>query len=184
METTVLTARDGTAILVRRLAAGDGPALRAFNDALSDASRNLFLPHAYDHPTLAGIIARAEAGTDRTYVARVDDNIIGYFFLWDFNDPVPVLGIGIADAWQGLGLGQEFLDILIHDAQASDRDGIELTTVPDNVRAFALYRSHGFVHTGDTDNIAGDGRVVRERVMFLALKPGAVPPARAFRPPV
>ena len=184
METTVLTARDGTAILVRRLAAGDGPALRAFNDALSDASRNLFLPHAYDHPTLDRIIARADGGIDQTYIALCADVVVGYFFLWDFNDPVPVLGIGIADAWQGQGLGQQFLDILIRDARASGRDGVELTTVPDNERAFALYRSLGFAHTGDTDNIAGDGRVVRERVMFLALKPGATPPSRVFKPPV
>jgi len=183
METTVLKARNGSAILVRRLAPGDGPALAAFNTALSDESRQLFLPHAYDDATLDRIIARAAGGIDRTCIALHGDIVIGYFFLWDFNEPVPVLGIGIADAWQGQGLGRQFLTLLIDDARAGGRDGIELTTVPDNERAFALYREMGFAHTGDTDNIAGDGRVVRERVMFLALKPGATPPSRVFKPP-
>lgn len=175
---------DGTDILVRRLAIGDGPALQRFNASLSEASRSRFLPHAYDGDTLARIIDRAQRETDRTYVALAGDSIAGYFFLWDFQDPVPVLGIGIADAWQGQGLGPRFMKILIDDAKSAGRDGIELTTLPENGRAFALYRKMGFEHTGDTDNVAGDGRVVRERVMFLALKPGAKPPDRSFGPPV
>ena len=179
-----LIARNGQRVAVRRLATGDGPALQQFNAALSEASRNLFLPHAYDDGTIAEIIARSEQGRDRTYIALADNTVVGYGFLWDFEEPVPVLGIGLADAWQGQGLGEPFMELLIRDAKIAGRDGIELTTVPENGRAFALYRKMGFEHTGDTDNIAGDGRVVRERVMFLALKPGAAPPMRDFKPPV
>jgi len=179
-----LKARDGREILIRPLAANDGPALQAFNGALSDTSRNLFLPHAYDDATLARVIARAAGGTDYTCVAVAGDTIVGYGFLWDMADPVPVLGIGLADAWQGQGLGKPFLEHLVAAARAAGRAGIELTTVPENERAFALYRSVGFQHTGETDNVAGDGRVVREHVMFLPLKPGATPPARDFGPPV
>jgi hypothetical protein len=42
----------------------------------------------------------------------------------------------------------------------------------------------GFELVGEVDNVAGDGRVVREYRMFLALQPGARPPAREFKPPV
>lgn len=179
-----LTARNGATIEVRPLADGDAPLLARFNAELSEASRGCFLPHAYDAETLAAIIARTEQGADRAYIALADGDIAGYFFLWEFEMDVPVLGVGIADVWQNQGLGRRFLEILIGDARCAGRMGIELTTLPDNARAFALYESLGFVHIGDTDNVAGDGRTVRERVMFLALQPDAAPPERNFGPPV
>jgi ribosomal protein S18 acetylase RimI-like enzyme len=69
------------------------------------------------------------------------------------------------------------------DARTAGRDAIELTTVPTNERALRLYHRVGFEEAGETDNIAGDGRIVRERRMFLALKPGACPRERSFKPP-
>ena len=72
---------------------------------------------------------------------------------------------------------------LIDEARAAGCAGIELTTLPENERAFALYQKVGFTCLGYTDNIAGDGRVVRERVMFLPLRSGAQPPQRRFGPP-
>ena len=176
--------RDGRDVAILSLSVEYGPALQRFNAALSDASRALFLPHAYDDTTLAKIIARAEEGTDHAYIALVDTTVIGYFFLWDMADTVPVLGIGIADDWQGQGLGKAFMNYLIEDARTTGSSGIELTTTLENSRAFSLYQSVGFKHMGNTDNIAGDGRTVRERVMFLPLKPDATPPAREFGPPV
>lgn len=184
MADKVLQTRSGTEIRVRPLRQGDGPLLQTFNARLSAATRNRFLPHAYDDDTVARVIARAESGEDRVYIALAGDAVAGYFFLWEFKDPVPVLGIGIADAYHGQGLGPTFMEFLIEDAKAAGRDGIELTTVPGNERAFALYRKVGFEHIRDADNIAGDGRVVKEHVMFLPLKPGATPPDREFKPPV
>ena len=178
------TGDNGTTVEVRSLAQRDRPALQQFNATLSDASRSLFLPHAYDDKTLVRIAERSEDGTDYTIVALVDDCIIGYAFLWDIQDPVPVLGIGLADAWQGQGLGHALMEHLIATAKERGASGIELTTTPKNERAFALYQKMGFKHIGDTDNIAGDGRTVRERVLFLALIPDAGPPTRRFGPPV
>jgi ribosomal protein S18 acetylase RimI-like enzyme len=184
MPTIHLKTRDGKNILLRPLVIGDGPALQQFNATLSEASRNLFLPHAYDDDTLAHIIERAEKGTDYTVIALAGETIVGYAFLWDFQDPVPVLGIGLVDNYQGQGLGKPLMEHLIDTARNAGATGIELTTVPNNERAFALYCKVGFEHTGNADNIAGDGRVVQERVMFLALRPGAIPPEREFKPPV
>lgn len=176
--------RDGLTLPVRRLRAGDGPALQAFNAGLREATRGFFLPHAYDDATVGRIIARAEDGTDLTYVALAGAEIVAYFYLWDMADPVPSLGIGLADAVQGRGLGAPCLQILIDDARAAGRQGIDLTTVPTNARAFALYQKMGFQYLGDVDNVAGDGRVVVERWMFLPLVPVAQPPVRAHQPPV
>ena len=42
----------------------------------------------------------------------------------------------------------------------------------------------GFEYLGDADNIAGDGRIVRERMMYLLLqKNSAKPSNHDFEPP-
>ena len=115
---------------------------------------------------------------------RLDgEELVGYYFLWDFDQPAPVLGIGLADAWQGQGLGRLMLRHLIEEARRAGRDAIELTTGLGNERAFRLYRRVGFELVGEVDNVAGDGRIVRERRMFLPLKPGVQPVERSFEPP-
>jgi RimJ/RimL family protein N-acetyltransferase len=178
-----LEARNGTTVEIRLLDAGDVAALQRFNASLSEATRAVFLPHAYDDATVRRFIARNRAGEDRAYVLKAGAEVIGYFFLWELRHPVPIVGIGLADAWQGQGLGEAMLRRLIEDAREAKRDAIELTTVPGNARAFRLYQRVGFEHVGDVDNVAGDGRVVREHRMFLALKRGARAETRTFKPP-
>jgi ribosomal protein S18 acetylase RimI-like enzyme len=167
-----------------RLSARHAEALPRFHESLSQASRDTFTPHAYDADTVATYIRRSENDDDRIYVAMSGDDIVGYFFLWEFQTPVPLLGIGMADAIQGRGVGRQMMAMLIEDAKAAGRDGIELTTMQHNDRAFALYQKMGFEHVGDVDNVTGDGRRVIERKMFLALKEGAQPSDREFKPPV
>lgn len=181
---TTLTARNGTSLEIRPLTAGEIPALRRFNAGLSPETRSVFLPHAYDEATLARYVERHAAGLDLIYVLGDGPAVVGYFFLWEFDRPVPLLGVGLADAWQGQGLGEPLLRRLIAEASRAGREGVELTTVTTNARAFALYRRVGFAACGEVDNVAGDGRVVREYRMFLPLKPGAQPPEREFKPPV
>lgn len=179
----LLHARCGVALELRRIASGDEAALARFFAGLSAATRAVFLPHATDAATLRHCVSRDAAGRDRTYVLVAGPTVAGYCFLWEFDEPVPLLGIGLADAWQGQGLGEPMLRRLIDDARAAGRMAVELTTVPGNARAFSLYRRVGFVLLGDVENVAGDGRVVREHRMFLPLRPGAQPPARHFGPP-
>ena len=179
-----LRARDGESLRARLLAPGDEPALRNFHDSLSPVSQSRFTPHGYDDPLLQMYVERCQAGIDRSYVLLDEiETVVGYFFLWEFTDPVPALGIGIADDWQGKKLGPQMMEILIEDARATGSDGIELTTVLDNDRAYALYEKMGFVYQGNVENVAGDGRVVVEKKLFLAFKEGAKPSDREFRPP-
>lgn len=72
--------------------------------------------------------------------------MIAYFFLWYYTDPLPLLGIGILDEYQGKGFGKKLIQFLIDAARRSSRDGIDLTMLPDNHRAYALYESLGFRH--------------------------------------
>ncbi|MGB0578925.1 MAG: GNAT family N-acetyltransferase [Limisphaerales bacterium] len=179
-----ITSRSGQTLTVRRLAGRDVNALQSFHQELSPETRSRFTPHAYEDAIIAVYVRRNEQGKDLIYVLETGDReIVGYFFLWEFKDPVPLLGIGLADAMQGEGLGKTMMEILIAEAQAAGCDGIELTTFPDNERAFRLYLSVGFNEIGMVENITGDGRKVIERKMFLPLKEGAKPTEREFKPP-
>jgi ribosomal protein S18 acetylase RimI-like enzyme len=180
---TTCVARNGTSLEVHRLTRRYIVPLQRFNAGLSAPTSAVFLPHAYDDATLARHVERDRAGKDRTYVLTFDGEVAGYFFLWEFDQRVPLLGIGLADAWQGQGLGESMLRFLIDDARLNGRDGIELTTVLTNARALQLYHRVGFEEIGEVDNVAGDGRLVRERRMFMALRPGARPSRREFKPP-
>ena len=179
-----LLARNGTSLPIRPLTSADFGALTDFHAALSPSTRSLFWPHAYDEPTLTRYALRHAQGRDRIHLLCTSAAVVGYFFLWEFDHPVPLLGLGLADAWQGQGLGAAMLQHLISEARAARRDGVELTTVTTNTRALRLYTRAGFVHIGDVENLAGDGRIVHEHRLFLALAPDARPPARDFKPPV
>jgi ribosomal protein S18 acetylase RimI-like enzyme len=184
MNERTLETKTGARLRVERLAASHAASLPRFHYNLSQTSRDTFTPHAYDAATVATYIRRSTDDDDRIYVALSGADIVGYFFLWEFQSPIPLLGIGMADAFQGQGLGGQMMRILIDDAKDAGKDGIELTTMQQNDRAFALYRKLGFEHVGDVDNMTGDGRQVIERRMFLALKEGAQQSDREFKPPV
>ena len=171
-------------IQVRALASADAAALRRFNEELSAESRRRFLPHGYDEATVAKVLARSERGDDLVYGGFDAERMAAYFFLWNFRDRVPLLGIGMLDAYQGRGLGRQIMGILIDQARLSGRDGIELTTMLDNDAAFSLYQKVGFRYLGDVENVQGDGRVVIERAMFHPIKPGARPMDGPHKPPV
>ena len=180
----LLQARNGTPLEVKRFEAVDCAALQRFAAGLSAATRSVFLPHRYDLATLARYAERNQRGDDRIYVLRHGEEIVGYFFLWEFREPVPLLGIGLADAWQGQRLGEAMMQILIEDARAAGREGIDLTTLPGNDRALRLYLRLGFERADDVENLDGDGRLVREHRLFFALTPGTKPRRRKFGPPV
>ncbi len=179
-----LTTRDGTDVLVRRLVVTDAASLHAFNSALSADSRRKFLPHAYDEATVARVLTRSQNGDDYVLGAFDGDLLVGYFFLWRVRTRVPLLGIGLLDEFQYRGLGRQMMQFLIDHAVADGRDGIELTTMPDNHHAFALYQKCGFKYYADVDNQQGDGMVVVERAMFYTITPGAKPLEGEHAPPM
>lgn len=183
-ETTPLTTSDGVTLSARRLKQHDRKALQDFNRSLKPETERWFRAHKYDDQTVARILARSEAGDDLTLGLFDGNRIAGYFFLWYFKQPVPLLGIGLQDDYQGRGLGVQMMELLIREARKAHKTGIELTTCPDNERAFALYRKVGFEYYKDVPNVQGDGRTVIERAMFYAIRPGATPGSQAHKPPV
>ena len=175
--------KNGASIEYRCLHKGDKKILQEFDKVLSDKTRELFAPHSYDDETVTKIIARAESGEDLVYIALDSGKVIAYFFLWWAKTEFPILGIGISDDYQGLGLGKQIIKILIDDGRKVGCVGIELTTLLYNKRAFALYEKMGFQLLGEVENINSYG-TVREWHMFYPFKQGIVPPARKHEPPV
>ena len=180
-----ITTKSGAELRLRKLSAGDEGRLKEFGDSLRDETKRMFIPHSYDPEVVRAYIARCDGGEDAIFVALdPEERIVGYFFLWEMNEEVPVLGIGISDEYQGAGVGRQLMEFLINVAQRHGRSGVDLTTLPDNTRAFRLYKSVGFEYLEDVSNTSGDGVVVVERRMFLSLKAGAGAPDRVFAPPV
>jgi RimJ/RimL family protein N-acetyltransferase len=170
MDPGLLTLSDGRQARFRRIQPADGPALKRFFEQLSEASHDLFYPHPVTDQAIAQRLARCAAGEDRIYVALSGQVIIAYFFLWEIHRPVPILGLGIADEWQGGGLGQQLMSLLIEEAQRLGREGIELTTRLENERAFHVYQKIGFQYQGDVPSHDRHGTPICERRLFLPLK--------------
>ena len=72
-----------------------------------------------------------------------EGKFVAHGFLWAASDPVPELGVAVADAWQGCCLGRAMLLVLEAAARAAGRDAIELTTMQTNARAKRAYESSG-----------------------------------------
>ena len=177
-ESVALTSRQGETLQARRLRPEDRQALRRFGESLSPATTGVFLPHHYDDATLDPILRRSQTGDDLTLGLFQGARLMAYFFLWYLDQPFPMLGIGLHDEVQGAGLGRQMLKLLVAEAARLGRDGVDLTTLPTNDRAFRLYLSVGFRHIGFVDNPRPGGGVTVERVLRYTLNPAAAAPGR------
>jgi len=177
------TTRDGLSLKARRLTRNDAKALQAFFKNLSAESYHWFMAHALDDDTVAKAMTRSEGGDDLTLGLFDGGEMVGYFFLWYFNSRVPLLGIGLADAYQRRGLGKQCVQFLVDRARENGNEGVELTTMKENEHAYALYRQVGFEQHADVDTVQGDGSLLVERAMFCPLKPDARPMKRPHKPP-
>lgn len=180
----LINSREGDEFIIRRLLKSDRIGLQEFGNSLSKQSTATFLPHSYDDDTVNAFLERSETGKDLTLGLFSNDKMVAYFFLWYYTNPIPLLGIGILDEYQGKGFGKKLIQFLIDAARRTNRDGIELTTLPDNHRAYALYEQVGFRHYAEVNNLAGDGRVVTERAMFLQFNSAASPSVDLHKPPI
>ena len=182
-ETIELRDREGRVFAARRLTVGDTKAVQDFDASLSPQSRIWFMAHGYDDETCRKILTRSARGDDLILGLFDGDRMVGYFFLWYFTEPTPLLGVGLNDACHRRGLGRAMMEVLIDAAKANGNEGIELTTMVDNEHAFALYQEMGFEYHKDVENLQGDGSVVVERAMFYRIKPDAQPMDKPHAPP-
>jgi GNAT superfamily N-acetyltransferase len=151
---------------IRNVRADDLETFRAFSDGLSAASREAFRPYPWDSqdrllPALHMAISQAVSRVDACYLVFHEERPVGEFFLWKaggnpdsrvYGVEVPELGIGLADAYHGRGLGGLCTRLLTIFAEHLKADGIELTTALDNEPGFHTYLNAGYEYVGDIAN--------------------------------
>jgi len=136
-------------IIIRQLDSDDAEGLVDFYNGLSGPSKRTFRPLG-EKTTLekchAIIKENAPASANKyDWVACDVDRIVGWSFLWNLRSDVPTFGLGIADDWQGRGLGRMLMDRALASARELGLSKILLTVVQDNTKARKMYERRGFV---------------------------------------
>ena len=149
--------RGGLGCDVRRLRPGDGEALARFYNGLSEASRRTFRPLGWQ--TRADVCAKVVEGNvagtqyDLVAVSHVSpgggSEIVGWSFVWDLGSEEPNFGLGVADAWQGQGVGGALMDRVLAGARGAGVSRVYLIVVQDNLVAYGMYARRGFVRYGE-----------------------------------
>jgi GNAT superfamily N-acetyltransferase len=153
--------RAGT-LRLRSVVDADLARLHDLGRRLGERSRTMFCPYPWDEPArldaaFAEAIARSVARVDAMYLIDDGAATVAHGFLWKAGgNPhsaaagvvVPELGVCVADAWQGRGLGSLLVGWLQAVAARLGRDAVELTTAMENDAGWTAYRSAGFEHVG------------------------------------
>lgn len=143
-------------IAVRPLRRTDGPLLTRFLREVAAAGvTSEFHPHPFDAATAERLCAYR--GKDwysvGTVGARRQWLMAGYVMLrgWDEGFLIPSFGICVHPDWQGFGLGRLLTQAAIAVARLRRSPAIRLKVYPANTRALGLYRSLGFLFSGESE---------------------------------
>ena len=133
-------------ILLRPLVPGDEAALLRFYRGLSEKAIAFYSLYLFlDLRQMHAVTAANRRGVQQDWVLlNAAAQIVGHGFLADSARPFPALGICIADAYQGQGLGRRMMDFIVEQARSAGRSGVRLIVVQENERALNLYQSLGF----------------------------------------
>jgi len=131
---------------IRRVQQGDAEALLRFYSNLPEQSRFFFEPYpGVSAETMNIVVERSERGLDRAFAAVHNGEFLAHFFIMGAEEAVPHIGLGMAEAYQGYGLGSVFLAYLLSVARYELRkEAVGLTVMKENARAVKLYCKHGF----------------------------------------
>jgi len=140
------------ALEVRPLRPGDELRLLAFYRGLSRDTLYFFQPYVrIDAVQMAEAVRLQRVSRERHWVVADEQGaIVGHAFLSHLEESIPQLWLGLADEYQGLGLGGELLSQLIRRAQEIlRRQGVRLSVVASNTRALRLCKRLGFARLGE-----------------------------------
>lgn len=165
--------RSGPAWRIRRLRAEEASALARFYNGLSEGSRRTFRPLGWetDVDACEKIVQGNQAGAKYDLVAVLgsgcggQSEIVGWGFVWDLGSEEPNLGLGIADAYHGQGMGGALIDRVLGDVREMGLRQVYLIVVQDNHVARRLYEGRGFVRYGEC--VGEDGLAYYRMVVTL-----------------
>ena len=111
------------------------------------------------------------------YVAIAASGLVGWCDIiphpWEGFRHSGRLGMGIAPAFRGRGIGRRLLEATVDGAREAGLSRIELEVFSSNANAIRLYEGYGFAHEGvHRRGRIIDGRVEDVLIMGLLLGPG------------
>ena len=143
--------RDGTTVTLRRVRADDADRFVEYFDGLSERSRHFFRPFAFERASAETVTSDLDSEDWYRIVATAErggrEAIVGYAWLQGLSGPdVPMLGIGLVDAYHERGIGRLLLHALLDVGRVMGLKAIRLGVNDDNPRATHVYESVGFRH--------------------------------------
>lgn len=144
--------RNGQSAVIKDLEPEDAAALYQCLSSFSEASLRVFRAQPFTYAEAKALAAHAAERGQLRVMALVEGQGAGYASLsWSGGGSAyPMLSIGIADAFQGKGLGRQMMQHLLERARERGASGVELWVFKENWRALRLYSSLGFRLTGET----------------------------------
>ena len=140
------------AVRFYRLRATDADLLYTFFQMLGPRTRAWFRPHTpWTYAVAQDLAAKAEDPEFIRFLVLAENDgreePAGYGFFENLQSARPVLGIAVADSYQGMGLGQAIMQHLKDVARQLGKRRIILTVDGDNLRAQHVYAKMGFRQT-------------------------------------
>ena len=124
-------------ITIRLLEGTDLPKIPAFFSGLSETSRNFYHPYAFDDGAIQ-LIAKEIKNDDCAHIgAFSDQKMVGHIWYRGRNS-YPVLGIGVIDNFQNMGIGRRLMQEIEITAQQHGKLGLSLTCYMENYRAIRV----------------------------------------------
>jgi GNAT superfamily N-acetyltransferase len=132
---------------VREGGPGDEGGIREFAAGLSEPTRYLrfFSPIPAASPSVLRVLTGGIPGSDILVITDQQGAVIGHGMAADITAdgrPAVDLGLVIADAWQGQGLGTVLLGLLAQRAASRGARALAVEVLPGNSRMLALLRRH------------------------------------------
>jgi GNAT superfamily N-acetyltransferase len=161
---------DGPSAVIRPACAADEAALGEFFAALSPQSRYLrfFGPVTPGPALLLRLLGDAD-GIDAVVAVR-GGLIIGHAMAADLAGRVSDIGVVVADAWQGRGLGAALMRALVTGAQARGLTSMTMDVLPGNRQVIAMILAHWPAARIDR---TPDGLTIRIRLRLQHQQPSA-----------
>jgi GNAT superfamily N-acetyltransferase len=129
---------------IRRAGPGDQDAIREFLDGLSVQTRYLRFFAGFS-PTSPSMLRILTGGTGDVLLARADGMVVGHAMAAYVPGPGPGgpgslahLGIVVADAWQGQGIGSALMDAVTATVRAHGASGLVMDVLRGNARMLGM----------------------------------------------
>ena len=101
------------------------------------------------------------------YALKDDDKIIGYVGLWFMFENCDLVNIAINKEYQGQGLGEKLLKLVIREAILKECEFMHLEVRTTNTKAYNLYKKLGFIETRTRKDYYGEGQDCLDMVKGL-----------------